>query len=318
MTGRANGGQIHADAPLAPAPVRAAPVEGGLIAQRTLASETDAVVGVGLHSGREASVSLRPAAPETGIVFHRADLDGCAAVKACAANVVDTVRATTLGAGGVRVATIEHLMAALAGIGIDNVHVDVRGPELPIMDGSAAPFVALIEAAGIAEQDAPKRFLRVVREVTYTDGYAVATLRPCDGFRVEYTMDYDHPFFASQCQHAAVEVSAAAFARDVSRARTFGFLADVEALRAKDLVLGGSLDNAIVVDDHGIVNEDGLRYEDEFVKHKILDAIGDLYVCGRPVLGAFAGHRSGHGANHALLRTLLGDPGAYETVTRTH
>ena len=186
---------------------------------------------------------------------------------------------------------------------------------MPIMDGSAAPFVALVHEAGIAEQDAPKRFLRVTREVTWTDGCAVATLRPYDGFRVEYTMNYDHPFFASQCQHAVVEVSTTAFVRDVSRARTFGFLAELEALRAKDLARGGSLDNAIVVDDEGILNEDGLRYDDEFVKHKILDAIGDLYVCGHPILGAFSGYRSGHAANHALLRTLL-DSNAYEPVTR--
>ena len=322
MTGTANGSLSAEDSPLRRATATGAPAAAGapakVIAQRTLASETDAVVGIGLHSGREGRLTLRPAPPDAGIVFHRADLGGCASVRACAANVVDTARATTLGEGGVRVATIEHLMAALAGVGIDNAHIDVCGPELPIMDGSAAPFVALIDAAGIAEQDAPKRFLRVTREVTCTDGCAVATLRPHDGFRVEYTMDYDHPFFASQCMHAAVEVSAAAFARDVSRARTFGFLADMEALRAADLVRGGSLDNAIVVGDDGIVNEDGLRYEDEFVKHKILDAIGDLYVCGHAVLGAFAGHRSGHGTNHALLRTLLDDPSAYETVTRTH
>ena len=290
-------------------------VGNGTIAQRTLARQVEAT-GIGLHCGREARLTLHPAAPDTGIVFRRTDLGPCALVKACAANVVDTEFATTLGDGKVRVATVEHLMAALAGCGIDNVRVDLNAPELPIMDGSAEPFVALIRAAGSIEQNACRRFLRVLREVTYTDGEAVATLRPYDGFRVEYTMHYDHPFFASQCQHAAVDVSTAAFVRDVSRARTFGFLADMEALRAKDLVQGGSLDNAIVVDDDGILNADGLRYDDEFVKHKILDAIGDLYLCGQPILGAFSGYVSGHGANHALLQALLEDSSAYETVTR--
>ena len=311
----------NGDAPCASSAVRipndgAGRTSGGTISQRTLAREAEAV-GIGLHCGREVRLTLRPAAPNTGIVFRRADLGPRSLVKACAANVVDTDLATTLGDGAVRVATVEHLMAAFAGCGIDNARVDLSAPELPIMDGSAAPFVALIRDAGIVEQNACRRFLRVLRTVTYSDGQAVAMLRPYDGFRVEYTMNYDHPFFADQCQHAAVDVCAATFARDVSRARTFGFLADMDALRAKDMARGGSLDNAIVVDDDGILNEDGLRYDDEFVKHKILDAIGDLYLCGRPILGAFSGYTTGHGANHALLRALLEDPSAYESVTRT-
>ena len=310
----------NGDAPCASSAVRipndgAGRTADGTISQRTLAREVGAA-GIGLHCGRQVRLTLRPAAPNTGIVFRRADLGPRSLVKACAANVVDTDLATTLGDGAVRVATVEHLMAAFAGCGIDNAQVDLSAPELPIMDGSAAPFVALIRDAGIVEQNACRRFLRVLRTVTYSDGQAVATLRPYDGFRVEYTMHYDHPFFADQCQHAAVDVCAATFARDVSRARTFGFLADMDALRAKDMARGGSLDNAIVVDDDGILNEDGLRYDDEFVKHKILDAIGDLYLCGQPILGAFSGYTSGHGANHALLRALLEDPSAYESVTR--
>lgn len=236
-------------------------------------------------------------------------------MKAVAANVVDTRLATTIGVGEVRVGTVEHLMAAFAGFGIDNALVDLSGPELPIMDGSAEPYVALIEDAGIEEQSQPKHFLKVVREVAYRDGKSMARLTPHAGFRVEYTMNYDHPFFADKCQHAAVDVSTRAFVHDVSRARTFGFLADVEELRARDLIRGGSLDNAIVVDDDGILNTDGLRYHDEFVKHKILDAIGDLHLCGHPIIGAFAGYQSGHGTNCALLRQLLASPGAFVWTT---
>ena len=285
-----------------------------MIAQKTLAS-TVRTAGVGLHSGAFVRVALRPAAPHTGIVFRRKDICRHAVVKATAANVVCTRRATTLGAGEVEVATVEHLMAAFAGFGIDNAYVDLSGPELPIKDGSAEPFVRLIERAGIEEQASPKRFLRVVREVSYTDGSAVSKLQPHDGFRVEYTMNYDHPFFSSQRQHIAVDVSPDAFVRDISRARTFGFLEDMQALRTAGLARGGSLDNAIVIDKHGIMNDDGLRYEDEFVKHKVLDAIGDLYLCGHSIIGAFSGYLSGHRTNNALLRRLLGDPSAFEAVT---
>ena len=286
-----------------------------LIRQRTLVNDVEAT-GVGLHSGAQVRLTIRPAHADTGIVFRRTDLCPSATVKAAAANVVDTQFATTIGVGDVRVSTVEHLMAAFAGFGIDNACVDVSGPELPIMDGSAAPYVALIEDAGIEKQSRPKRFLKIVREVAYTDGAASARLSPYDdGFRVEYTMNYDHPFLRDQCQHAAVDVSTSAFVRDVSRARTFGFLAELEELRARNLVRGGSLDNAIVVDDDGILNTDGLRYDDEFVKHKILDAIGDLYLCGHPIIGAFTGHQSGHGSNNALLRLLLADPSAFVSTT---
>ena len=258
-------------------------------------------------------MTIRPHPPDTGIVFRRGDL-GCS-VEAKAQNVVDTQLATTLGDDDVRISTIEHLMATFAGLGIDNAEVDVTGSELPIMDGSAAPFVRLIRAAGIEEQPAPKRFLEVTREVIWTDGCAVTSLSPHDGFRLEYTMNYDHPYFEGISQHASVDFSSRAFIRDISPARTFGFLSDIERLRAMDLVRGGSLDNAVVVDDDGVLNDEGLRCEDEFVKHKILDAIGDLYVAGHPIIGAFSGYQSGHGSNNGLVRQLLADPGSYRSVT---
>lgn len=269
--------------------------------------------GVGLHTGQEVDLTIRPMHPDAGIVFRRCDL-GCS-FEAKAQNVVDTQLATTLGDDDVRISTIEHLMATFAGLGIDNAEVDVSGSELPIMDGSAAPFVRLIRAAGVEEQPAPKRFLRVTREVSWTDGDAVTALSPHDGFRLEYTMNYDHPYFVGLCQHATVDFSSRAFIRDISRARTFGFLSDIERLRAMDLVRGGSLDNAVVVVDDGVLNDEGLRCEDEFVKHKILDAIGDLYVAGHPIIGAFSGYQSGHGSNNGLVRQLLADPGSYRSVT---
>jgi len=259
-------------------------------------------------------LTIRPADADTGIVFNRTDLGWDACVRAIPDNVVDTQLATTLGRGTVRVSTIEHLMATFAGMGIDNARVEVDASELPILDGSAAPFVRLIESAGIHEQQSARWFIEVTCEVSWTDGCAVTTLAPHDGFRLEYTMNYDHPLFEDQ-QHAAVDFSTAAFVRDVSRARTFGFLADVERLRAMDLVRGGSLENAVVVDDDGVVNHDGLRYEDEFVRHKILDAIGDLYVSGYPIIGAFSGYQSGHESNHALLRKLLADSATYRWIT---
>ena len=248
-------------------------------------------------------------------MFRRTDLPSSSTVKAGADKVVDTQLATTLGDDQVRVSTVEHLMATFAGLGIDNAEVEVGGAELPIMDGSAAPFVRLVRTAGIAEQPAPKRFIEVTREVRWTDGYAVTSLAPHDGFRLECTMKYDHPYFEGLCQHAAVEFSSQAFIRDISRARTFGFLSDIERLRAMDLVRGGSLDNAVVVDDDGVVNDGGLRYEDEFAKHKILDAIGDLYVAGHSIIGAFTGYQSGHGSNNALVRELLADPSSHRSVT---
>lgn len=285
-----------------------------MLRQRTTRKAVS-IAGVGLHSGDGTRLTVRPAAAGTGIVFRRIDHGLGEPVAATVANVVDTRLATTLGRGDVRVATVEHLLAAFAGLGVDNALVDVAGPELPAMDGSAAPFVRLLRAAGVREVPAPKRFLRVLREVSVADGGAVARLQPYDGFRVEYTMEYDHPFFDGQPHHAVVDFATATFERDVSRARTFGFLADVAKLQAVGLALGGGLDNAVVLDDDGIVNDGGLRYQDEFAKHKILDAIGDLYLCGHPIIGAFTGHRSGHTTNNALLRKLLADRTSYQIVT---
>ena len=285
-----------------------------LIRQRTLSGEV-ATAGVGLHTGDDVELTIRPAPADAGIVFVRSDLGCDAHVKACPENVIDTQLATSLGSGRVRVSTVEHLMAAFAGLGVDNALVEVNAVELPIMDGSAAPFVRLIRSAGIVEQPVPRRFIEVTGEVCWTDGSASARLAPHDGLRLEYTMNYDHPFFRRQCQHAALDFSSRTFIRDVSRARTFGFLADIERLRAMDLVRGGSLENAVVVDDDGVLNHEGLRYEDEFVRHKILDAIGDLYVAGHPIMGTFTGYQSGHGSNIALIRQLLADPGAYRSVT---
>ena len=270
---------------------------------------------MGLHSGGSARLTIRPAGAGTGITFRRIDRGLGETVAATVANVVDTRLATTLGRGETRVATVEHLLAAFAGLGVDNALVDVAGPELPVMDGSAAPFVRLLRAAGVTEVAAPKRFLRVLREVAVADGAAVAKLQPYDGFRVQYTMEYDHPFFDGRPQYAVVDFAKATFERDVSRARTFGFLADVAKLQATGLALGGGLDNAVVLDEYGIVNPGGLRYRDEFAKHKILDAIGDLYLCGCPIIGAFTGHRSGHATNNALLRKLLADHESYRIDT---
>ena len=286
----------------------------GLLRQRTTKSVVS-IAGVGLHSGGRTRLTIRPAGAGTGIVFRRIDRGFGETVAATAANVVDTRLATTLGQGATRVATVEHLLAAFAGLGVDNAFVDVAGEELPVMDGSAAPFVRLLRAAGVREVAAPKRFLRVLREVAVADGEAVATLQPYDGFRVEYTMEYDHPFFNGRPQYAVVDFATATFERDVGHARTFGFLADVAKLQAAGLALGGGLDNAVVLDDDGIINDGGLRYQDEFARHKILDVIGDLYLCGQPIIGAFTGHRSGHTTNNALLRKLLADQTSYQIVT---
>ena len=285
-----------------------------MLRQRTTRKAVS-IAGVGLHSGRITRLTIRPASAGTGIVFRRIGHGLGDLVAATVANVVDTRLATTLGRGDTRVATVEHLLAAFAGLGVDNALVDVAGEELPVMDGSAAPFVRLLRAAGVKEVPAPKRFLRVLREVTVANGGAVAKLQPYDGFRVEYTMEYDHPFFDGRPQYATVDFATATFERDVSHARTFGFLADVAKLQAAGLALGGGLDNAVVLDDDGIINEGGLRYRDELAKHKILDVIGDLYLCGHPIIGAFTGHRSGHTTNNALLRKLLADQESYRIVT---
>ena len=268
-----------------------------------------------MHTGEKVYLCLRPAPPNTGIVFSRTDNDLPVPIQASADNVSDTTMATSIGEGPNKISTIEHLMSAMAGLGIDNAFVDVSAPELPIMDGSAAPFVFLIQSAGFQEQDAAKRFIRVLKELSYEESGAKVTISPHSGFRVEYTLDYDHPVFRTHVRHAAIDFSTTAFVKEVSRARTFGFLADFEKLRSMDLARGGSLDNAVVVDDFRILNNDGLRQGDEFVKHKILDAIGDLYLLGHSVIGAFRGIKSGHSTNNALLRRLLADRDAYEVVT---
>ncbi|MCZ6619496.1 MAG: UDP-3-O-acyl-N-acetylglucosamine deacetylase, partial [Gammaproteobacteria bacterium] len=260
-------------------------------------------------------LTLRPAPVDTGIVFIRTDLDELVSLRAHAENVGDTTLATSLTNGKVEISTVEHLMSAFAGLGIDNAYVDVSAPELPIMDGSAAPFVFLLQSAGAEEQPAPKKFVRINRTVSYSKGDVSVELRPYDGFRVEYTLLYDHPVFRKHKKSACVEFSTMSFVKEVSRARTFGFLADYEKLRSMNLARGGSLDNAVVVDDYRILNDEGLRLEDEFVKHKILDAIGDLYLLGHSMIGAFSGYKSGHASNNALLRKLLADKNAFEIVT---
>lgn len=288
------------------------------IVQKTLQSAVHAK-GVGLHSGREVVLRILPAEPDTGIVFERVDLpagaDGRAnQVAALASNVSATSMSTTLGSGEVAIGTVEHLMAAFAGFDIDNARVEIDGAELPIMDGSAAPFLDLLKSAGARLQTAPRRFIRILKQVRFTQGDCSAQLEPHEGFRVAYTLVYDHPVFRSHTTSAVVEFAGSTFDEEVSQARTFGFLDDFERLQEMNLARGGSLDNAVVVDQSGIVNAGGLRSDDEFVKHKILDAVGDLYLLGAPIIGAFTGHKSGHAANNALLRMLLADPTAFETV----
>jgi len=285
-----------------------------MLRQRTLKNAIRAT-GVGLHSGRKVYMTLRPAAENSGIVFRRLDLDPPVDVVADADSVGDTMLGTTLVQGDVTVATVEHLLAALSGLGVDNAYVDLSAPEVPIMDGSAAPFVFLLQSAGIAEQNAPKVFTRVKKLVRVEDGDKWAEFRPFAGFKVNLKIDFDHPIFKKHTQTASIDFSTTAFLKEVSRARTFGFLKDIEALRARDLTLGGNMDNAIVLDDYRVLNEDGLRYEDEFVKHKVLDAIGDLYLLGSSLLGEFTGFKSGHALNNQLLRALRADKDAWETVT---
>jgi len=282
--------------------------------QRTLRSAITAT-GVSLHSGEKVYMTLEPAAIDTGIVFRRVDLDPVLEIPARAENVSDTERSTSLVVGGERISTVEHLLAALAGMGIDNLYVDVSAPEVPIMDGSAAPFVLLIQSAGIQEQDALKKFIRVKRQITIEDGDKTASLLPFDGFKVSFTIDYDHPVFRERTAHAELEFSTTTFVREVSRARTFGFTHEVEHLRSRGLALGASLDNAIVVDESRILNRDGLRYDDEFVRHKILDAIGDLYLLGYGLIGEFQAYKSGHSLNIATLRALIAQPDAWEIVS---
>jgi UDP-3-O-[3-hydroxymyristoyl] N-acetylglucosamine deacetylase len=285
-----------------------------LIKQRTL-KNTIRATGVGLHTGEKVYLTLRPAAVDTGIVFRRIDLDVPVEIKASPENVGDTRLSTTLVKGNIRIATVEHLLSAIAGLGIDNAYVDLSAPEVPIMDGSAGPFVFLVQSAGIIEQNAPKRFIRIRRSVMVEDGDKWARFDPFDGFKVGFTIDFDHPVFKDRSQHAELDFSTTSFVKEVSRARTFGFMRDIEMLRERKLALGGSLDNAVVLDDYRVLNEDGLRYEDEFVKHKILDAIGDLYLLGRSLIGAFMGYKSGHDLNNTLLRKLTACKDAWEEVT---
>ena len=285
-----------------------------MIRQRTLKNVIRAT-GVGLHTGDKVYMTLRPAAVDTGIVFRRVDLDTPVEIRSCTENVGDTRLSTTLVKGDVRIATVEHLLSAIAGLGIDNAYVDLSAPEVPIMDGSAGPFVFLLQSAGIEEQSAPKRFVRIKKTVTVRDGDKWARFEPFDGFKVGFSIDFDHPMFVKRTSTSEIDFSTTSFVKEVSRARTFGFMRDIEMLRERNLALGGSMDNSIVLDDYRVLNEDGLRYEDEFVKHKILDAIGDLYLLGRSLIGAFYGYKSGHALNNTLLRALLADTSAWEEVT---
>lgn len=287
-----------------------------MIKQRTFRN-TIRATGVGLHTGRKVLLTLRPAAANTGIIFRRVDLTPAIEIPALAKNVSDTKLSTTLSADGASVSTVEHLLSAMAGLGIDNAYVDMNAAEVPIMDGSAGPFVFLIQSAGIEEQNAPKEYIRIKREVTVKDDSdgKFATFLPHDGFKVNFTIDFDHPAFKGRSATADVDFGSTSFVREVSRARTFGFMKEFEYLRANGLALGGSMDNAIVIDDYKVLNEDGLRYEDEFVRHKILDAIGDLYLLGKGLIGEFRALKSGHALNNQLLRTLLDQPDAWELVT---
>ena len=285
-----------------------------MLNQRTLKNSIRAT-GVGLHSGTKVLMTLRPAPPDSGIVFRRTDLDEPLDVPARADFVGETTLGTTLVRDGVKVATTEHLLSALAGLGIDNAPIELSAPEVPIMDGSAGPFVFLLQSAGIVEQDAPKRFVRIRKSVKVADGDKWARFDPYDGFKINFEIEFDHPVFKRRSQATSMDFSTTSFLREVSRARTFGFMRDLEYMRSHNLALGGTLDNAIVLDDQGVMNEDGLRYEDEFVKHKILDAIGDLYLLGHCLIGEFTAYKSGHGLNNRLLRTLIAEAGAWEEVT---
>ncbi|MGD8999954.1 MAG: UDP-3-O-acyl-N-acetylglucosamine deacetylase [Granulosicoccaceae bacterium] len=285
-----------------------------MIRQRTLKNVIRAT-GVGLHTGEKVYLTLRPAAPDTGIVFRRVDLDEPVDIPARSEFVGDTQLCTTVCRNDSRVSTVEHLLSAMAGLGIDNAYVDLSAAEVPIMDGSAGPFVFLIQSAGIEEQNAPKRFVRIKQPVVVEEDDKWVRFDPFDGFKVSFSIDFDHPVFQTHTRTASLDFSTTSFVKEVSRARTFGLLKDVERLREQNLALGGSLDNAIVVDDYRILNEDGLRYEDEFVKHKILDAVGDLYLLGHSLIGAFSGYKSGHALNNRLLQTLLVNTDAWEVVT---
>jgi UDP-3-O-[3-hydroxymyristoyl] N-acetylglucosamine deacetylase len=289
-----------------------------MLAQRTLKTLTTAV-GVGLHSGQRVELTLRPAPPDTGIVFRRVDLPEPVEIPVKAESVTDTRLASTISVGQAKVLTIKHLMSACCGLGIDNLYVDITAEEVPILDGSASSFVYLLQSAGIAVQNAPKRFIRVLKTVEVREGEGEqakwARLAPYHGYRLSFEIDFQHPAVDNTGQQVVFDMGSGVYSRDIARARTFGFTKDVEMLRANGLALGGGLDNAIVMDDYKVLNSDGLRYDDEFVKHKILDAIGDLYIVGHPLLASYSAFRSGHALNNRLLRELLSQPDAYEVVS---
>ena len=281
--------------------------------QRTLKSSVR-TTGIGLHGGGKVYMNLRPAPVNSGITFRRVDLDEPVAIPAHAFNVTQTTLGTSLENRGVRVSTVEHLMAALAGLGVDNAFVDLTAGEVPIMDGSSAPFVFLLQSAGIEEQNAPKRFLRIRKPVEVRDGDKWVRFVPHNGFRLNLEIDFDHPVLRRRRQHASLDFSTASFLREISRARTFGFLSEIESLRERNLTLGGSMDSAVVLDDYRVLNEDGLRFQDEFVRHKILDAVGDLYLAGGCFIGEFSGYKSGHHLNNRLVRALLERSDACEEI----
>jgi UDP-3-O-[3-hydroxymyristoyl] N-acetylglucosamine deacetylase len=285
-----------------------------MLKQRTLKT-TIKTTGVGLHTGARVDLVLRPAAPDTGIVFHRVDLPTAVAIPADARHVGDTRLSSTLKHDGASISTVEHVMSALAGLGIDNVHIDVAGPEIPIMDGSAGPFVFLLQSAGVIEQNAAKKYLTIVQSVEVRDGDKWARFDPFYGFKLDFTIDFPHPMFGSENRQVVIDFAEHSYVKEVARARTFGFMQDVEAMRAAGLGLGGSLQNAIVLDDFRVLNAEGLRYDNEFVKHKVLDAIGDLYLLGHPLIGQYTAFKSGHALNNALARTLLDRPEAFELTT---
>ena len=289
-----------------------------MLKQRTLKSLTHAV-GVGLHSGQRVEITLRPAAPDTGIVFRRIDLPHPVDIKVAATAVSDTLMASTIASGGVKVHTVEHLLSACAGLGVDNLYVDITGEEVPILDGSAASFVFLLQSAGIELQDAPRRFIRLLKTVQVREGAGAsekwARLAPYHGYRLSFEIDFDHPAVDATGQRMVFDMSVGSYSKDIARARTFGFTKDVERMRANGLALGGGLDNVIVLDDYKILNSEGLRYDDEFVKHKILDAMGDLYLLGKPLLASYSARRSGHALNNRLLLELMAQTEAWEVVT---
>ena len=285
-----------------------------MIRPRTVRNPIKAT-GVGLHTGEKVFLTLSPAPVDNGIVFRRTDLSPVQEIPACAQSVGDTTLSTSLGLGEARVSTVEHLLSAMAGLGLDNAFVDVTAPEVPIMDGSAGPVVFLLQSAGVEEQPAAKKFIRIKKPVTVRDGDKQASLLPFEGFKVAFSIDFDHPVFHDRAAFAEIDFSTTSFVKEVSRTRTFRFMHEIEYLRAQGLARGGSVDNAIVVDEFRILNQDGLRYEDEFVKHKVLDAIGDLYLLGHSLIGEFRAHKSGHALNNAVLRALLAREDAWEMVT---